>query len=341
MSTIVGDIGGTQARLELRVQNTTLYRKVYKSANYPDLIAIICRFIEDIKNTGISIQVGCLCVAIAGPIVEEGGDQRIKPTHLSWSCSAKELRDRFSVDSVFLLNDLQAAAYGISQLCPEDLLVIHEGKKNRVSPRLLLGLGTGFGQSLSIDQKGRSIVLSTEAGHMNFAPFNAFSHFFYEAQCLVGRNDYSAVTVETMLSSQGLLNICHYLLRHSSIIVSDRFRHAIENSNQSEMITEYANCNELLAEKTIEHYLELLAGYIGNVALSCLPAGGIYMMGGVAQHIIPWLQPERFMRLLMDKGSMSSLLEQLPVYIVKNDYLGLEGAYYIAQQRCGMHREAR
>ena len=64
----------------------------------------------------------------------------------------------------------------------------------------------------------------------------------------------------------------------------------------------------------------------GNLALTLLPFGGLYVTGGIATKVLPLLQDGRFIDAFKTKGRMSPLLEQVPVHVILNPQVGLLGS---------------
>ena len=138
---LAGDIGGTKSNLAiLSVDGDTLsikrnYR--FPSSDYPSLNAIIQEFLQDEKG-----HIPAACFGVPGP-VKYG---RAKPTNLNWGVDAAEIEKEFSIPQVSILNDLEANAYGISELNPEDFSVIQEGPAALGGNRCVVSPGTGLGE---------------------------------------------------------------------------------------------------------------------------------------------------------------------------------------------------
>jgi len=73
-------------------------------------------------------------------------------------------------------------------------------------------------------------------------------------------------------------------------------------------------------------FVEAYGAVAGNLAVTLLPYGGLYVAGGIAGKILPLIQEGGFMRSFRHKGRMDSLLEMMPVRLVLNDNVGLIGA---------------
>ena len=62
---------------------------------------------------------------------------------------------------------------------------------------------------------------------------------------------------------------------------------------------------------------------------------GVYVAGGIAPKILVKLQEGGFIKAFRDKGRFSSLMEEIPVYVVINSKAGLIGAAEEARRMLG------
>ncbi|HSG06620.1 MAG TPA: ROK family protein, partial [Nitrospiria bacterium] len=167
MKILAGDIGGTKTRLTLYQSkgNELLPARgeVFPSPSYSSLEEIIDQFLPiDSKD------LGCAGFGVAGPVV----DGVCKTTNLSWVVELKKLQKQLGIPEVFLMNDLQAAAFGIPFLAEEDLLVLNPGKKQLTGNIGVIAAGTGLGEAfLGWDEKGYR-PFPSEGGHTEFGPRN-------------------------------------------------------------------------------------------------------------------------------------------------------------------------
>lgn len=82
--------------------------------------------------------------------------------------------------------------------------------------------------------------------------------------------------------------------------------------------------------QTLDIFIRSYGSVAGNLALTTLPDAGIYIAGGIAPKLLSIMQDGRFMEAFLDKGRMSDLLLDIPVYIILNTMVGLIGAAYYA-----------
>src|SRR5437764_36953 len=120
---LAGDIGGTKTNLalfsvhgeKLRVES----QRNFPSKRYSGLIPVLQEFLA-----GAEHAIDAACFGIAGPVV----DGKVKTPNLPWMVDAAELRRALKLDSVALLNDLEAAAYGFLTLEYEEFWTIIDGQ---------------------------------------------------------------------------------------------------------------------------------------------------------------------------------------------------------------------
>ena len=63
----------------------------------------------------------------------------------------------------------------------------------------------------------------------------------------------------------------------------------------------------------------------GDMALANLPLGGLYLIGGVARALEPYLASDIFALSFRDKGRFGPYNEQFSVHLVLDDFAALKG----------------
>ena len=201
---IAGDIGGTKTNVALFEGGDRLGRIVvqqsFPSGKYDSLEAILAEFVRLHRPETITHA----CFGVAGPVV--GG--RVEATNLVWTVSDEKLAATLGVPAVLLINDLEATAYGIEELRPEQLYTLNEGEGEREGHRALIAAGTGLGMAGIFFDGQRYRPMASEGGHMDFAPRNEreFEMLTYLRGKIGGR-----VSYERFLSGLGLFNIYSFL----------------------------------------------------------------------------------------------------------------------------------
>jgi glucokinase len=326
-----GDIGGTNTRLMLTNIDQTnktltiIHQKSYKNKEFPEFKQIVTEFLTEFKNT----IVDAACFAIAGPII----NQSVKLTNLPWKISAKNLKEELNLEAILLINDFSAIGYAIPYLREKDQITLQPAKKQDNAPIAFLGAGTGLGVGLMTPtEKQKHLVLQTEGGHIDFAPTNAMQQKILNFLS----KKYHRVSVERVLSGHGLSNIYEYLQQDPpyGIPENPELLHKIEtigSKDPAQIISEFAlEKKDILAQIALDEFCKIYGAFCGNIGLSTLCYGGLYIAGGIAPKILPFIQKGDFIRKFKDKGRMSNLLNDIPLFLITDPDIGLKGSCWAA-----------
>ena len=306
---LAGDIGGTKTALAVYSAEggprTPLVETEFPSAKYESLVAIVREFL-----TGAGLVVERACFAVAGPVI--AGSSKV--TNLPWHLSEVELATELGLQSVHLVNDLEAIADAMTILGPADLHPLNVGDPVPGGARAVVAPGTGLGEAFLIYDGERYRAFPSEGGHAGFAPANEL-----QAGLLAHlRRKYDHVSVERVCSGPGLINIYEYL-RDSG--------HTPESAELARdlALTEYKPSviggaaqrpdPDPLSRAALDLMVSILGSESGNLALKVLSTGGLYLAGGIPQRILPALENGAFMRAFTAKGRLSDLLERMPVSV--------------------------
>ncbi|MBI3030397.1 MAG: glucokinase, partial [Candidatus Rokubacteria bacterium] len=199
---LAGDVGGTKTAVSLfeaRAAGPRVVREaVFPSAEFESLQAVVRRFL----GAGPPVRVTAGCFGVAGPVV----DGRCVTTNLPWQVDERRLAKAIPAPRVRLLNDLEAAAYGVLALPPRDLERIQRGKA-RKGNMVLIAAGTGLGEAILFWDGSRHRVVPSEGGHADFAPRSDL-----EMELLrFLQKEFGHVSYERVLSGPGLHNIYRFL----------------------------------------------------------------------------------------------------------------------------------
>ncbi len=164
---LAGDIGGTTTRLALVSAQTGAREFVaeqeFRSSDYKGLQPIVEAFLTTTGHHPASA-----CFDVPGPVI--GGHAHL--TNLPWDLEEAALCRSLNLQSVSLLNDLQAVAHAVPHLRPDETVVINAGKAVEHAPIAVLAPGTGLGEAFLIWSGKDYIACSSEGGHADFAPAN-------------------------------------------------------------------------------------------------------------------------------------------------------------------------
>lgn len=313
---LVADVGGTNIRLATVGQGagTPLLENVQTllARQTPDLTSAIATYLSQHQVKPEAIVLG-----VAGPVV----NRTATLTNLGWTIDADALALRFHC-RVDLLNDLEACAHGVTVLTTGDCTVLQSGRPARGN-KAVIAAGTGLGEAGLLWDGSRYIPWACEGGHCDFAPR---SDLDIELLTFL-RQRFGRVSWERVLSGPGLVNIYQFLCqkRHSTAPVESGEGSVAHSA--PEAITAAA----LKAEcKTCVDTVKLFARYYAieaaNLALKTMSVAGLYIAGGIAKGILPFLQDPLFIHEFLNVGRVRHILEVMPVYVVTNPHVMLLGA---------------
>lgn len=315
---LAGDIGGTNARLaSFKLEGDRLacaLEKDYPSQGHAGLEEIVTKFV-----TECGVKVDRACFGIAGP-VENG---RAVTPNLPWVVDAGRVANRLGIEAVLLINDLEANAYGIAALAPQDFVVLNEGAPEPQGSLAVIAAGTGLGEAGAVWDGRLHRPVACEGGHCDFAPRNALEtellHYLLR--------EYEHVSYERVLSGAGLLNIYKFLRdtgrRAEPAWLAGEIRHADPAAVISKAALER---RAPLAEQALDLFVSLYGAEAGNLALKFKATGGVFVGGGIAPKIIQKLKGPTFMQAFTAKGRMKPLLQTMSVKVILNEKTALLGA---------------
>ncbi len=328
-SFICGDIGGTKTWLQTLQSSDgspqVRYEQQYDSRAYASFSDVLRDFLD--KAGMKDCNPAAACLAVAGPVMA----QRVKLTNLPWLMDVAAIAAEFSIPNVKLINDFEAVALGIEALSANDLVTLQPGKPQAQGVRVALGAGTGMGVAWLTWQGERYLPLATEAGHMDFAPANKLQAGLLEYLW----KKFGHVSVERVLSGPGLTDIFNFL--QASLGAGSGLVKANMDSDGAAQVTDLAlNRKHPIAVKALDMFVEIYGAHAGNLALTGLSRGGVYVAGGIAPKIIGKLEEGSFMQAFCNKGRYSSIMSEIPVHVVMNQKVGLLGAAREAQRMLGV-----
>ncbi len=324
MIVLAGDVGGTRTRIGLfSIENRnfkTLAFERYESRKFDCLEEIVQTFSKTIDAHPRAAAFG-----IAGPVI----NGVCRTTNLPWVVDVASLSKAIGIPRTTIVNDFVAAAHGIDALHHKDLAVVQRGLHEGLANKALIGPGTGFGEAIIVQHGGDTVVVPSEGGHQDFAPRDAL-----EIQLLqVLKMKFGHVSYERILSGPGLVNVYEFLKKKKAAKESAAVTKALNSKGADKpvIIMKFAR-SDTLCRKTTDVFFAVLGAEAGNVALQATALGGLFMTSSLVRDHVALLKQSPFLKRFRDKGRMSGLMKHIPVYVIKNEQLGILGAAVIASE---------
>jgi glucokinase len=316
---LAGEIGATRTRLAAyETEGNRLQRVVeknYVSQQHDGLSGILADFI---KTEGIPVHSACL--GVAGPV--RAG--RSKISNLPWVIDAREVAKQLRLNSVGLLNDLEAYAYGIDGLESKDFITLSEGAEEAEGNRAVISAKTGLGMAGLYWDGFRHHPFACEGGHADFAPRNDLQ---IELLAYLQKK-YGRISCERILSGPGIKNIYEFLRDTHKAEEPEWLRTELSAApDPPALISKLAlEGKAAICDQTLSIFVSVFGAQAGNCALNFMSTGGIFIGGVIAAKIVPKMKDPLFLESFLDKGRMGTILKDMPVKIVVNDDAGMIGA---------------
>lgn len=312
---IVGDVGGTNARLAIA-------RKLGNGKI--DLSHIGIKPVEEFRSletalenwlTDIEEKPNKAVFALAGPT----GADEVRFTNSDWVVSANRVKEMFGLEQVLLVNDFAAQAMAIPATKDNAFEIINKGKAIEDAPRIILGPGTGLGMAGLVKTSDGFKVMPTEGGHQAFAPRSDIEREILK----ILASAFDNVTFEHVVSGPGLLRIykCLGTIRgeHTPFDTPPEIGEAA------------ANLSSQLAVDAAKTLALMLATFCANAVLSFGAQGGCVIAGGVAEQLSKFIATEDFLERFKNIGVMSNYVRDVPLLRNTDKYAALRGAAMFAQ----------
>lgn len=326
---LAGDVGGTKTILALFKTEgdevKCLKKEQFPSANYQTFTTLLSEFLTDAACP----QVAAVCIGVAG-VVDNG---RCETTNLPWVLSSKEIGERVNSQNVWLLNDLEAAAWGLLDLPERNFVELNPDAQSQQGHTAVVAAGTGLGEAIIAWDGVAHQVIASEGGHTDFSPTNeqeiALLRYLMEKYP-------EHVSWERLLSGEGLINIYQFLKHINYAQTNSETEQQMTERDPAAVIGEAGvSGSDALCVEALKLFCRLYGSESGNLALKCLPYGGVYLAGGIGAKILPVLQQGEFMRGFLAKGRCRAVLQKLSVKVCTNPEVALLGALSYAKKRLG------
>ncbi len=324
---LAGDVGGTKVHLALygfeHGQLVHIRDERFPAHEFSGLQEIVVRFLKESANPEITAA----CFGVPGPV--RGG--RLRLTNLPWVLDTHELSAALNITHLFLINDLEANAYGIPELAPDQIMTLNQGDPAAVGNRALVSAGTGLGEGVLVWNGKTHIPMASEGGHSDFAARNQLE---MDLLAWLMRKLNGRVSYERVISGPGLTNIYSFLRDEKHMEEPAWLRDRMQTEDPNAVIGEAGEAGQSeLCAKALEMFAAAYGAEAGNMVLTVLATGGMYIGGGIAPKMLKTMQSGAFMQAFVDKGRLSDLPVHTPVRIILESRAALMGAAAYAEAR--------
>ena len=323
---LAGDIGGTKTNLSLfklkGAQLSPLLEKTFSTRDFPSFDAILNSFMKEEKDLS---QIDSICLGVAGPVIEG----KVSGTNFPWELSEEEIRKTTGISHIYLINDMEANAYGLGILKNEESIEVKKGS-HIGGNKALISPGTGLGEAGIYWDGTYYHPFATEGGHCDFSPRDEQDIALLKYL----QNLYGHVSWERIISGPGIYTLYQFLLKEKNEEEPAWFTEKLEGNTPAAVISESAkDGNSPLCTETMDLFFRYLAIETSQIALKFKATGGIYIGGGILPKVLELLDKERFVDNFLQVNRMNPLLETIPIYMITNVDSPMYGAAFYAAMR--------
>jgi glucokinase len=306
--TLLADIGGTNSRFGLNGSSgRPEHVLIVENDSVANLEAAIGRYLD---KSGARPTAAVL--AVAGPLDDR---EEIELTNRPWRFRPDDLKRRFGLARLRVVNDFEAIAWALSRLSDDDVLPVGERLPPRQGVKAALGPGTGLGVAALVPAEGRLFVVSSEGGHSSFGPQ---ADDEVEVFARLARA-HGPVSAETAVSGPGLVRLAR--------AVDPATPH-----RTPEAIVAAALAGDASARSTARLFVRLLGRFAGDIALIFKAFGGVYIAGGVASRLAPLIDARAFRAAFEGHPPYEQLLKTIPTLRMSRSEPGLLGCAVLADE---------
>lgn len=300
---LLADVGASNTRLGLATDGRfgPDTARSLRNADHADFESLLRSYLA---KTGAA-PLTAICAGVAGPLAAEAAQL----TNHDWRIDARALAALPGAPQVRLINDLQAQAYALGDLPDGASACLVPGRYAPAgATRAVLGLGTGCNSAVAYSTAQGLFVPPSETGHTRLPLLPHLPDRLVRALGWHGAH----LPVEAALCGRGLMRI-------AAACGSDA-------GSPADVIARAQGEPEAVA---LRHYLRLLGTVAGDIVLTHLPMGGLYLIGGLARAIAPLLTGPVFTGAFHDKGPYRHITEAVPVHVITDDNAALRGCAHV------------
>lgn len=323
---LVADSGGTKTRLGvIDLDNEAagfIVQDVYLNSDFAAFEAVVEKFIHDHSTTAENA-----CLSVAGVIK----DNSVSMTNLAWFIDGEKLAERFGWSQVLLINDMTALTMGIPHLGKNDIHELKSGVSNQGDTISVIAPGTGLGQGYLVPSDDDYLFKCSEGGHSGFTPTN--TEELDISRWLIETTGFA--TAEQVCSGPAISTLFDYYMQKGDIAPMEHVVQQVEMvEDATPIIASAATADEPcpLCKQVINTFLGTLGREAANQALKLYARGGVYVGGGVANHLIGKVSFQPFIDSFLNNGKMDELLSTIPVYVIKSSDVLMLGALEYARK---------
>ncbi|KVM74128.1 glucokinase [Burkholderia ubonensis] len=312
---LLADIGGTHARFALETPRGEIGNvRVYRCGDHASVADAMRAFLRDAGGACVRHA----AIAIANPV---DGDL-VSMTNHDWRFSIDATRRVLGFDTLHVVNDFAALAMAVPHLSGEQRRQVGGGDVQPGGTIGVLGAGTGLGVSALVRVGDAWAPLSSEGGHVSFAPADERE----DAVLRYARTRWPHVSFERLAAGPGIAVI------HAALAARDGVDAA---GVDTATIIERSLAGDARCIATLDCFCGMLGTFAGNLALTLGATGGIYIGGGVVPRLGARFDASPFRARFEAKGRFAGYLARIPTFVITAPHPAFTGVSRLLARALG------
>lgn len=323
LSILAADVGGTKTNIAQFVsQNGKMVLKLeetYTTNHHNSLTEIILDFIK--KNN--FEKPDRISIGAAGPVV----NGTCHTTNIKFKIDVTELSRDLQIDKVYLINDLEATAFGMTEVDDEFMVTMRNGNPSIGGHIAILAPGTGLGEACLFWDGKYLRPMPSEGGHSEFAPRTDVE---FELVKFLQKTYGEIIVWERLVSGPAIYKIYEFLRDVKGYEEQAWLTQKLaEAKDKSVVISETAMsglCTTCVL--AMEMLVDFMARRANNMVLNYKATGGLILAGGIPPRIYNFINKDKIEESFLKCDEMEPLLAGIPIYLNLNSKTALYGAAY-------------
>lgn len=323
LSILAADVGGTKTNIAQFVsQNGKMVlqlEETYTTNHHNSLTEIILDFIK--KNN--FEKPDRISIGAAGPVV----NGTCHTTNIKFKIDVTELSRDLQIDKVYLINDLEATAFGMTEMDDEFMVTMRNGNPSIGGHIAILAPGTGLGEACLFWDGKHLRPMPSEGGHSEFAPRTDVE---FELVKFLQKTYGEIIVWERLVSGPAIYKIYEFLRDVKGYEEQAWLTQKLAKAkDKSAVISETAMsglCTTCVL--AMEMLVDFMARRANNMVLNYKATGGLILAGGIPPRIYNFINKDKIEESFLKCDEMEPLLAGIPIYLNLNSKTALYGAAY-------------
>lgn len=323
LSILAADVGGTKTNIAQFVsQNGKMVlqlEETYTTNHHNSLTEIILDFIK--KNN--FEKPDRISIGAAGPVV----NGTCHTTNIKFKIDVTELSRDLQIDKVYLINDLEATAFGMTEMDDEFMVTMRNGNPSIGGHIAILAPGTGLGEACLFWDGKYLRPMPSEGGHSEFAPRTDVE---FELVKFLQKTYGEIIVWERLVSGPAIYKIYEFLRDVKGYEEQAWLTQKLAKAkDKSAVISETAMsglCTTCVL--AMEMLVDFMARRANNMVLNYKATGGLILAGGIPPRIYNFINKDKIEESFLKCDEMEPLLAGIPIYLNLNSKTALYGAAY-------------